>query len=159
MVHQKFASLYDNYFDDVYRYIYFKTGNKWDTDDLVSEAFRKACEKYDSSIRNEKAWLFMIVRNSVIDYYRKRKDVLLEENIDLYTYPSAFEQEFEKKENIKCLKNALDRLSQEESEIINLKYFADMKYKDIGKLLGKSDNAVKMKTARIIKKLKDLMNQ
>ncbi|MFJ8258224.1 hypothetical protein ACIQ4Z_13225 [Peribacillus asahii] len=39
-----FASMYDEYFDDVYRYVYVKTGNKWDTEDIVSDTFRKAEE-------------------------------------------------------------------------------------------------------------------
>lgn len=40
-----FIHLYDQYYDDVYRYVYVKTGNKWDTEDIVSDIFRKAYEK------------------------------------------------------------------------------------------------------------------
>jgi hypothetical protein len=40
-VHRKFLKFYDQYFDDVYRFVYFKTGSRWDTDDLASDIFRK----------------------------------------------------------------------------------------------------------------------
>lgn len=67
---EDFLNIYDQYFNDVYRYVYVKTGNKWDAEDIVSEIFRKCYEKFDAnSIQNHKASLFAIARNSIIDYY------------------------------------------------------------------------------------------
>lgn len=40
-----FKHIYEAYFDDVYRFVYVKTGNKWDADDIGSETFRKVYEK------------------------------------------------------------------------------------------------------------------
>jgi RNA polymerase sigma-70 factor (ECF subfamily) len=157
-VRHNFLELYDKYFDDIYRYIYFKTGNKWDADDLVSEVFKKAYEKHGSIKSSPKAWLFSIARNTVIDFYRKRKDVAVGDDLDLYTYPLEFESEVEKEEELDILKKSLSRLSKDELEIINLKYFADMKYSEIGTLMNRTEDSVKMKCFRTVKKLKELIN-
>ncbi len=157
-MHLKFIDLYDRYFDDIYRYTYFKTGNKWETDDLVSEIFTKAYENFSSAKGSYKAWLFTIARNAITDHYRKKKEVVLGDDMDLYTYPHTFEEDLEKDEELKCLKSSLKMLSGDEREIISLRYFSDMKYGDIGKVLGKSEDAVKMKAFRTIKKLKTLVN-
>lgn len=154
-----FISLYDNYFDDVYRYIYFKTGNSWDADDLVSEVFRKAYEKYRTVTDNPKAWLFTIARNTVIDFYRKNKDIVMGDNIELYTYPYYFEEVIEKGDELNCLRKSLNTLSKEELEVVNLRYFSELKYGEIAALLGKSEDSIKMKAFRIINKLKNLVKE
>lgn len=152
-----FVEIYDLYFDDVYRYILFKTGNQWDTDDLVSEVFRKAFEKFDTVKGSQKAWLFTIARNTVIDYYRRKKDVTLGDELEKFTYPQFFEEELEKKDEIECLKKALKHLSKEESEIVNLRFFSEMKYKEIGELMGKTENAVKLRFRRLSDKLRPMI--
>ncbi|MEK3937139.1 RNA polymerase sigma factor [Sporosarcina sp. FSL W7-1349] len=95
-MHVKFIQLYDAYFDDVYRYVYVKTGNKWDAEDLVSDIFRKAFEKRSSLAKhpNQKAWLFMIARNTIIDFYRKKKNVPIGDWMEHYVSPVDFEDPF-----------------------------------------------------------------
>ncbi|KNZ69996.1 ECF subfamily RNA polymerase sigma-24 subunit [Thermincola ferriacetica] len=152
-----FLSFYDLYFDDVYRYIYFKTGNQWDTDDLVSAVFLKAFEKFPSVTGSHKAWLFTIARNTVIDHYRKKKDITVGEDMERYTYLYCFEEELEKQDEVNCLKKSLGALTKEELELINLRYFAELKYWEIGQLTGKTENAVKLKFMRVKEKLKALV--
>ena len=155
-----FFSLYDQNFTHVYRYVYFKTGNQWDTDDLVSEIFRKAFEKFHTLQGSPRAWLMAIARNTVSDHYRRKKEVLAgDENLDRYAYASSFEELFIRKEELHCLKKSLQSLSRDELEIINLKYFAELKHREIGTLLGKSVGAIKMKSWRIIQKLGELVQR
>ncbi|WP_227767381.1 RNA polymerase sigma factor [Zhaonella formicivorans] len=157
---QRFLKLYDQYFDDVYRYTYFKTGNSWDTEDLVSETFRKAFEKAHTIKGSPKAWIMTIARNTINDWYRKKKEIVTgDEDLDKYAYSYSFEEIFEQKEEMNCLKRSLQDLTKEELEIINLKYFSGLKHKEIGAMLGKSVDAIKMKSLRIIKKLGELVEK
>lgn len=139
--------------------MYFKTGNRWDADDLVSEIFRKAFENFAAVSRNEKAWLFSIARNTVIDFYRKRKDIASSDKLDLYINPDSFETRLEKAEEMKILRDSLVLLTEEEQEIISLRYFSGMKHKEIAGLMGKSEQSIKMKVMRVTRRLKDLITK
>ncbi|WP_274362204.1 RNA polymerase sigma factor [Paenibacillus thermotolerans] len=156
-----FLELYDQYFDDVYRYVYYKIGNKWDTDDIVSDVFRKAFEK-QSSIRdnsNPKAWLVTIAHNAVVDFYRKRKVTVSTEHIGDLEEPGAFEEQFELDDDLECVQKSLAFLSPEDREVVNLRYFADMKNREIGEVLQKSEEAIKTRVFRLLKKMSVLVTK
>ncbi|HHW57820.1 MAG TPA: RNA polymerase sigma factor [Clostridia bacterium] len=154
---ESFLEFYEKNFDDVYRYVYFKIGNKWDTDDVVSEIFKKAYEKYKTIKSNPRSWLFSIAKNTITDHYRKNKNVTLEDDLSSFSYPDIFENKFEKEAEIDCLKKSIYSLPKEEIEIINLKYFAGMTHREISQIVEKTEDAVKMKAFRIIQKLKNLV--
>lgn len=155
-----FIKLYDRYFDSIYRYVYFKTGSYWETDDLVSDIFRKAFEKYPSQtkIQNHKAWLMTIARNTVIDFYRRKKDTITDQPFELIDEGMNIADKVAQKEELDCLQKALSSLSSEDQELITMKYFSDMKYREIGDVLEKSENAVKTQGFRLLKKLNLLVN-
>ncbi len=155
-----FIKLYDKHFDDIYRYIYFKTGSKWETDDLVSETFRKAYEKYGLLKGDPKPWLMSIARNTVIDFYRRKKDIMPgNDELDSFAYDYSIDDIFEREEELDYLKESLKSLNKDELEIVNLKYFSGLKYKQIGQLLGKNESAVKMKVMRINRKLAQIIEK
>ncbi|MBE3592264.1 MAG: RNA polymerase sigma factor [Thermoanaerobacter sp.] len=154
---ESFLEFYEKNFDDVYRYVYFKIGNKWDADDIVSEIFIKAYEKYKTIKSNPRSWLFSIAKNTITDHYRKNKNVTLEDDLSPFSYPDIFENKFETEAEIDCLKKSIYSLPKEEIEIINLKYFAGMTHREISQIVKKTEDAVKMKAFRIIQKLKNLV--
>ncbi|AQQ54840.1 RNA polymerase sigma factor [Planococcus lenghuensis] len=119
----RFIALYDEYFDDVYRYIYAKLGNKWDAEDVVSDTFRKAYEKrhWLEKEPNPKAWLLTVARNTAIDHYRKKKGVPIGDQLDFHLVPVPFSDPLEQWDEQECLKKTLLCLPSEEMEIINLR--------------------------------------
>lgn len=154
-----FLSFYETFFDDVYRYVYFKVGNKWDTDDIVSEIFKKAYENYRTIRTNPKSWLFSIARNTISDFYRKKKEIPTDDDLEKYYYPDIWEDKFNKEIELDCLKKSIYSLPKDEIEIINLKYFSGMTHKEISEQIKKTEGAVKMKAFRIIQKLKSLVTK
>jgi RNA polymerase sigma factor (sigma-70 family) len=160
-VSNTFIKLYDEFYDDVYRYVYVKTGSKWDAEDIVSEVFRKAYENKNrlKDSPSPKAWIMTITRNTVIDFYRKKKNLLVGEDIDLYTAPLPFEDPFENSSELDCLKKSLNHLSKEDLEVTNLRYFSDLKFKDIALVLKKTEDSLRVKSNRITKKLGILLKK
>lgn len=154
-----FISLYDDCFEDVYRYIYFKTNNKWDTDDITSDVFKRAFEKFDTVNGSPKAWLFTIVRNSLTDYYRRKKFISIDESPDAFIQTDGIETDIENRDILDVLKKSLAALPEDELEIIKLRYFSNLKYREIGELTGKNEGFVKTKSSRIIKKLRIMVNK
>lgn len=156
---EDFLGLYKDSFDDVYRYVFFKTGNCWETDDIVSSIYEKAFYRYDQVRDNPKAWLFTIARNAITDYYRAMKDSPWDESMDQFLY---FEENFsalEDQETMQCLKDSLAFLSEEERELIKVRYFGKLKFREISELSGHEEGALRKKVSRIIKKLRILIEK
>src|SRR6056297_1917616 len=81
-----FGELYDKYKDSIYRFVYFKVSNREKAHDLVNESFLKIYNyiREDKDIENFRAFLYKIARNSVIDFYRTRKDnISLDDSPDI----------------------------------------------------------------------------
>ena len=151
----RFIALYDEYFDDVYRYIYTKLGNKWDAEDVVSETFRKAYEKRKFLERepNPKAWLLTVARNTAIDHYRKKRGIPVGDHLEFQLMPVPFSDSLERREEQECLKKTLLCLPPEEMEIISIRYFANMRFKEIAAVLQMQENFIRVKSGRIVKKI------
>lgn len=152
-------SMYEAYFDDVYRYVLYKTGSKWDTDDLVSEVFHKAYRSYSSAKQpeNAKAWVMTIARHTVIDHYRKRKETVSADILESFAQDFSVEEKVEHAVEVDCLHKALAYLPDEDREVMTLRYFAEMKHREIGAVLGKQEDTVKTRVSRLLRKLGGLV--
>lgn len=93
-----------------------------------------------------------------MDYYRKKRGIPVED-LELYMTPIPFKDSLEVADEINCLQQSIYYLPKEDQEIINLRYFADLKFKDVATLLNKPDNSIRVKTTRITKKLKSLITK
>lgn len=156
---EPFVELYDRCFDDVYRYVYSKIGNSWDADDVVSDTFRKAFEKYDTlrEHSNPKAWLITIAHHTVADFYRKKKPSVSADKLYDLADPDDFEDRFALDDDLDCVRKSIAALPPEDREIVRLRYFAGLKNREIGEVLGKTEEAVKTRVFRLLKKLSALV--
>jgi len=157
----RLASLYDEYFDKIARYIYVRIGDKNEAEDLAGEVFLKALE----SIRSYKergipmqAWLYRIAHNVSVDHLRKRgrttivpiDDVLVESRED----PAATA---EKNIEIERVNEAMQKLTPEQREVVRLRFFGELSSKEVGAMLSKSDGAVREMQRAAIEKLRGLL--
>ncbi|WP_083825653.1 RNA polymerase sigma factor [Caldicellulosiruptor acetigenus] len=150
---EKFLNFFNRYFDDAYRYVFFKVGNKWDTDDIVSEAFKRVYENFSNIKSSPKVYLFVTLQHVITDHYRRKKNFCLEDGCkDFYSYD--LEEIFIEKEELNTLKKVLKTLNKEELELINLRFFSQLSFKEISTVLNKSEGALKMQCKRIIEKLR-----
>jgi len=82
----KFSRVYTTYKDKIYSYVFYRVGlNKEVAEDIVSDVFLKAYRAYDSydDTFALSTWLYSITRNTLIDHYRKAKDVIAIEDIEV----------------------------------------------------------------------------
>jgi RNA polymerase sigma-70 factor, ECF subfamily len=144
------------YKDSIYRLAYSYVRNAEDSLDIVQESIYKAFISIDSLKEPKfiKTWFYRIVVNTSIDFIRKRKreilvgeDFLLSNDIghrDTYTDID--------------LKRALDDLPEDYRIIIILRYFEDLKIKEISEILDQNINTVKTKLYKGLDKLKININ-
>lgn len=136
-------------YDKVYRYCYFKVQDKFLAEDITQEAFLRFFNS-DYKVRGkELAYLYTIARNLCIDEYRRIKPVYLSETDE------GVEQTFEDKAILHTeLKQALDRLDEEDRELMLLRYVNEENVSDIGKLFKLSRFAVYRRLQKILKELR-----
>jgi RNA polymerase sigma factor (sigma-70 family) len=158
---RSFPELYDAYFDAVNRYLRSRAHHYWDGDDLTATVFMKALEhfaKYDRS-KSFEAWIFRIAHNTYIDYLRKKKEVLsdqeavFDDRTDRTWQP---EEQALSKETRDELQQTLEQLTHDQRDVLMLRYFGDLKHSQIGQVIGKSESAIKVISRRALARLKKL---
>lgn len=159
-----FEELYEHFFPRVYNFIYARVKNSADADDITSITFMKMnenLEKYNPAQAAFSTWLFRIATNSIIDHTRhveKNQETEWEEFFDPaapeYQEPEAQTLE---KEGHRELFAALDKLSERERRIVELKFFSDMDTRSISEILMISESNVRTTLHRTLAKLKNFL--
>lgn len=158
---ETFAEFYEQYMSKIFRYIRYRVNNVQLTEDLTSATFEKALagfSKYSSDRAKFSTWIFAIARNVVIDHYRasgRRETMVLEEVTEIPSADSSPEEKLEKKVELQALQLYLAELSEEEREIIQLKFGAELNNRQIAKMLGLSETNIGTRLYRTVRKLRD----
>lgn len=148
--------VYNEYYLKVLRYIQSKVNDYYLAEEICSDVFLKIYEKldtYDPKKAGLSTWIFTIVRNKLIDYYRSRK-VTVEVPEDL-TYDE--DEPIFSNEDLEKLANALEKLNPKEKEVIVKYYYSDITLKDIATQMGISYAYVKILHKKSLLKLKKML--
>jgi len=157
--YSKFRKLYKEFLNPIYNFVFYRTGkNHALAEDLVSEIFLKAYEKFESfnpKTASFRSWIYSIARNHIIDYYRVSKpEVSLDEISDVIGETQNYNKKIAHKKLITNVKSKLNDLPEAYKDIIILKYFRDLDNKEIGAILDKEPGAVRVTIHRAISALK-----
>ncbi|WP_339239221.1 sigma-70 family RNA polymerase sigma factor [Paenibacillus sp. FSL R5-0517] len=137
----------------LYRLAYCYVKNEQEALDIVSEAVYKGFIAYGKmeSMTYFDSWMSRIVINTAIDHIRRNQRVTyMEDHVQEFVAPERGASVEEKMD----LYDALDRLVPEDRAYIILKFFGNMRFREIAEVLSLSENTVKSKFYRIINKLK-----
>jgi RNA polymerase sigma-70 factor (ECF subfamily) len=153
-----FADVYDNYAERIYQFIYYKTYHRETAEDLTSHTFLKAFENI-SRFAPEKgsmsAWLYQIARNLVIDHYRSKKSTVSVHDIWDLAGPDDVAVDVENKVRLEQIHTVIKKLPPEQREIIIMRVWQELPYKEIALIMGKSEASLKMMYSRTIARLKE----
>ena len=157
----KLGSLYEEYYDKIAHYVYVRIGNRTEAEDLAGEVFLKALESLKSYKERGipmQAWLFRIAHNLVVDHLRrvtKRKTV----PIDTVQVEAEADPVTVAENNIEFQRvtKAMEQLTGEQREVLELRFFGGLTSKETGGILNKSDGAVREMQRAGIEKLRKLL--
>jgi RNA polymerase sigma-70 factor (ECF subfamily) len=151
-----FGKLYDIYIKPIYNFIFYKTLIKETAEDITSIVFTKAWQKI-GQFKGESvaAWLYAISRNAVADYYRREKNNLNIEDFWDLANTDNFLEKIDLGLAFGEIKKAMQSLSAREREIIIMRFWLDMSFKEIAASLGKQEGAVKMTLKRSLQEVKN----
>lgn len=158
----QFAPLYEKYYKPVYLFVHKRTMDSSLTADLTSEVFFKALKnlpKYQFKGFYFSSWLYRIAINELNEAFRKqkiRRAVSLEskgiEALNSEMGISITDEE----ENIKRLKTCISLLREDDIQLIEFRYFEEKSFKEIGYILDITETNAKVKTYRVLDKIKSL---
>jgi RNA polymerase sigma-70 factor (ECF subfamily) len=158
---EAYGMLYLKHLDSIYRYIYFRVNqDRYEAEDLTEIVFFKAWDKLDYFEEDGvgfRAWIYKIAHNLVIDHYRDNKK-RAELNDSIPDESQNVEEKVLKDLESKNLLKAIEQLSEEQREVITMKFIEGFSNKEIGKVLNKGDDAVRALKFRALKKLRKLLS-
>ncbi len=159
---EAFGSLYEAYFERVYRFVYFRVTDDQQAEDLTAQVFLKAWE----NIRRYRphgpflAWLYAIARNTVIDNYRTRKKtVSLDEAAPIAIHDDNVDERLQLQFETRALRQAMQYLTEEQQEVIALKFLAEYDTAHIARYMGKSEGAIRALQMRALQALARVMKK
>jgi len=162
---QAFLAAYDLYFDQIFRFLLFKVGNREEAQDLTSSTFLK-CWGYvlEGKLKGEcgyhslKGFLYKIARNLTIDYYRQARPQVglaeAEELADTVDWTAVIDQ----RDQWRSVAQKLQALKSEYRAILVLKYVNDLSVAEIAAVLDKTKGNVRVTIFRALEALKNLMS-
>ena len=150
-----FGLIYEKYIDQIYKFVYFKVSSKEIAEDIVSESFIKwlnSLEKFTPKTESSlKSWLYTIAYNNVKDYYRsKKEDVDIEEVFNIWV-EEYFWENLDNKEKLTEVIEFLKNIKDEQRELLIMRIWNDLSYKEISEITGKSVGNCKKIVSRVLK--------
>ncbi len=157
------SELYDRYELKIYSYIYRRTSDQTLCEDLTAQVFLKMLE----AIHNEKAWhssfsgwLYRIAHNLVIDHYRSRdrqKQISLDEAPNMPDAGNSPLRAAEIQLDTEYLQSAIRRLTDEQAQVISLRFIEGYSFGEIAAMMEKTEGAVKALQHRAVATLRQLL--
>lgn len=146
---EAFGVLYERYVDQIYQYVFYRTGNRYDAEDLTAKTFYRALANLKSyRYRGSplSAWLYRIAHNLVANWHRdrqRRTTIPLDSLVLASKARESAEQLLESGEHAEVLREAIARLAPDRQELLVLKYSTDLSNREIGRVMGRSEGAIK----------------
>ena len=149
-----FAELYHRYLTPVYRFIFRRVGG--DTaaaEDLTSQVFLEALDHLTGYRERGRfvAWLFTITRRRLADRFRKASmDSLEDVPESVLGVPDGLED----RQDMHQLRQILQTLDDDQRELLQLRFSAELSFAEIAEVVGRNEAAVKMSLYRVLDKLR-----
>lgn len=144
---EAYGKLYLRHLDAIYRYVYFKVGNRAQAEDLTEEVFVKAWEalpQYQIGESPFTSWLYRIAHNLTVDFFRRNRNeqTLLEETHNPIANPDQTpEQILVGQQDLEALVAAVGQLAPLEQEVLILRFVEGLSHRQVAESIGKSDGA------------------
>ncbi|MEN0004415.1 MAG: sigma-70 family RNA polymerase sigma factor [Bacteroidota bacterium] len=159
----RFRPLYNRYYDPIFRFVFRRTADESLTADICSQVFLKAMQrlpKYEFKGVPFSAWLYRIASNEVAQHFRnsqKNRVVSIEEKdfSDMMDEVNEPQNELSREQ----LLQALDQLKEADLQLIELRFFEQRPFKEIADIVGITESNAKVKTYRILERLKKKLTQ
>ena len=159
-----FALLYERFFDQIFRYVSFKTGSPTEAEDITGEVFVRMIEsihRFKWQGHPFSSWLFRIAHNLIVDYFRKKGKkalVPLEGTADnLQSAHVDVDRRIDLELAMDEIRRAMEGLTDLQREVISMRFAGGLSVAETARAIGKKDNAIKALQHAGLKKLRIML--
>ena len=165
---ERFEELYERFFTPVFRYVLLRVKNRAEAEDLAQTVFMKAYQANPPGKAGKTGpelslnYFFTVARNTVIDHWRKKKEVVVDDPDEVFeNIPDTEDPEDDamRGESRTAVREALEHVSASEQEVLILKFMNELSTKEIAQLLGKTEVAVRQSQSRGLKALREHLQE
>ncbi len=156
-IKKEFEAAYEAHADALFRYCFFKTGDRELAKDMLQDIFVKAwVYMQDNKVLLIRPFLYRLARNAVIDWYRKKKvtslENLMEQGFDPADKQSDTSLFAEKEEAMKML----GKLEPKDQELLIFRFVEELSLSEISDILGEKENTISVRIHRAQERLRKI---
>jgi RNA polymerase sigma-70 factor (ECF subfamily) len=156
-----FASVYDQFFAPVYRYVAFRLPPEV-AEDVTAEIFIRAWEKLHRYRVHRSipfgAWLFRIARHKVIDVYRTQRGFEeVPEHLEDTDAMNRPQDRLERADRVRIVREALDKLPRRYRDVLLLSFVSDLPHSAVARVLHMTEGGVRVRKLRALRRLQELL--
>jgi RNA polymerase sigma-70 factor, ECF subfamily len=157
---EAFGMLYERYVDRIFNYIYYRTGNVDDAEDLTARVFQRAMNHIVNYVDRGvpfSAWLYRIAHNLVANWHRdrsRRQEIPITETPIVSKDPHP-EVSLVQNQEQEALLKLIRGLPAERQTLLILKFVEHLSNAEIGEIMGRSEGAVKSLYHRTLTSLRE----
>ncbi len=158
---EAFGILYDRYVGKIYNYVYYRTGNQHDAEDLTERVFFRAMNhirNYQNRGLPISAWLYRIAHNLIANWHRdnsRKREISLDDGIFIKEQHEHLEKAIIHAEEKERLLRIIRSLPSDRQQLLILKFVERLSNAEIGRIMGRTEGAIKSLYHRTLISLRD----
>jgi len=161
---EAFETLYLRHMEKIFRYVFFRVGDRVLAEEMTEEVFVKAWEALSGFKLGQNpftCWLYRIAHNLIVDRYRKRSPIAIsEEELSLRSDTAELpERIVGRKQEWEMLSHAIKQLDNLDQQVIVLRFMEGLSHREIAPIIGKSPTASRVIQHRALRTLRVLLSQ
>ncbi len=158
-----FEPLYNKYYEQIFRYVYQRMDDKELAFDVTSQVFLKALNnihKYEFRGVPFASWLYRIAKSELYQSFRDKKArrTVNVESMHLFEMIEDWEED-SSDENRQILLGVISQLDEDEIQLLELRFFEKRSFREVGEILDITENNAKVKSHRVVKKMRKLFEK
>ncbi len=157
-----FEELYKLFYTPVFRYIFLRTKNKDEAEDLAQTVFLKvykSISRFESGNSAPLAYFFTVARNTIIDHWRKQGRVIYDDELISKKSDELIDEKSDTstREAKEIISQAMESLTDDQREVITYRFIHELETKEICELTGKKEEAVRQLQSRGLKAMREYL--
>ena len=155
-----FETVYEEYYDRVYKYVYTLLLHKENTEDIVAETFLSAYKNYagyDPAKASVITWITRIAHNHAVNLVRSSAYRTRAEMPERDVFGAEDEDILRLQEDNDTVVRLYSKLDEKDREFLNMRYAMELKDAEIAEILGMNTKAVNKRYQRLLKKCREIL--